>query len=229
MATEYAFGKIVTDGLVLSMNFADANSYISGSASCRDLSGLGNTGTIENTPAYDSANGGSLSLNGTTNRVLITCAANTIRSFDTTCHFVVRLPLYSGSQRCILSYRGGGGGALYIGKGSGGIFTFYDSLNVAGYTVGSIPDNTIAICTVVVNATGGSISVYTNGRLAGTATGRTGFSTAFNNTMYLGFDNGGTGEYMLGNFYNFMHYNRVLSAQEVLQNYNAQKSRFGLT
>jgi hypothetical protein len=78
-------------------------------------------------------------------------------------------------------------------------------------------------------ASAGSISVYINGRLAGTATGRTGFSTAFNNILYLGFDNGGTAEWMLGNFYNFMHYNRVLSAQEVLQNYNAQKSRFGLT
>lgn len=229
MAVQYAFGSIVTSGLVLSMNFADQNSYISGSASCRDLSGFGNTGTIQNTPAYDSANAGSLSLNGTTNRVLITCATNTIRSYDTTCQFVVKLPLYSGAQRCILSYRGGGGGNLYIGKQSGGIFTFYDSLNVAGYTVGTITDNTIAIISVVANATGGSISVYINGNLAGTATGRTGFSTAYNNTMYLGFDNGGTNEYMLGNFYSFMHYNRVLSDSEIRQNYNAQKSRFGLT
>lgn len=219
----------VIDGLVLNVNFADPNSYISGSSSCVDLSGQGNTLAIQNTPGYSSANGGSLSLNGTNNRVLITCAPNTIRSFDTTCQFVVKLPLYSGAQRCILSYRGGGGGALYIGKQSGGIFTFYDSLNVAGYTVGSIVDNAIAVVSVVVNATGGSISVYVNGSLAGTATGRTGFSTAYNNTMYLGFDNGGTNEYMLGEFYSFMHYNRVLSAQEVQQNYNAIKSRFNLT
>jgi hypothetical protein len=228
MATEYAFGKVVTDGLVLSMNFADANSYTSGSTSCRDLSGLGNTGTIQNNPAYSFLNGGSLSMDGTDDRVLITCTANTIRSYDTTCQFTVKLPLYSGGQRCILSYRGGGGGNLYIGKNSGGIFTFYDSLNVPSYIVGSITNDTVAIVSVVVNATGGSISVYINGVLAGTATARTGFSTAYNSTMYLGFDNGGTNEYMLGNFYNFMHYNRVLSASEILQNYNAQKTRFGL-
>lgn len=228
MAVQYAFGQVVTSGLVLAMNFADPNSYVSGSTTCRDLSGFGNVGTIENTPAYSSANGGSLSLNGTTNRVLITCAANTIRSFDTTCQFVVKLPLYSGAQRCILSYRGGGGGNLYIGKQSGGIFTFYDGLNVAGYTVGTITNDTIAICAVAINATAGSISVYINGTLAGTATGRTGFSTAFNNFLYLGFDNGGTAEWMLGNFYSFLHYNRVLSFTEIQQNYNAQKSRFGL-
>jgi hypothetical protein len=221
-------GSIVTNGLVLALDAADRNSYISGSTSCLDLSGLNNTTSIQNTPGFDSLNGGSLSLNGTNNRVLINCTANTIRSFDTTCQFTVKLPLYSGGQRCILSYRGGNGGALYIGKSGGGIFTYYDSLNTPNYTVGSIPDNTIAICAVIINATAGSISFYVNGVLAGTATGRTGFSNSFNNTMYLGFDNGGTNEYMLGNFYNFAHYNKILSAAEILQNYNAQKSRFGL-
>jgi len=219
---------MIQDGLVLGLNFADRNSYISGSTSCIDLSGLNNTTSIQNTPGFNSLNGGSLNLDGIDDRVLITCASNTIRSFDTTCQFTIELPVYSGSQRCILSYRGGGGGSLYIGKQSGGIFTFYDSLTPNAYTVGSIPDNTIAVCAVVVNATAGSISVYVNGALAGTATGRTGFSTTYNSTMYLGFDNGGTAEYMLGNFYNFMHYNRVLSASEILQNYNAQKSRFNL-
>ena len=219
---------MIQDGLVLSMNFADANSYISGSTSCRDLSGLDNTGTIQNNPAYNSSNGGSLNMDGTDDRVLITCAASTIRSYDTTFQFTVKLPLYSGGQRCILSYRGGNGGGLYIGKQSGGIFTYYGELSTAAYTVGTITDNTTAIVSVVVNATGGSISVYINGSLAGTATGRTGFSTAYNNTMYLGYDNGGTNEFMLGNFYNFMHYNRVLLATEILQNYNALKSRFNL-
>jgi hypothetical protein len=219
---------IITNGLVLSFNFADPNSYISGGTSCIDLSGFGNTGTIQNSPPYNSLNGGSLSMDGTDDRVLITCAANTIRSYDTTCQFVVKLPIYSGGQRCILSYRGGGGGGLYIGKQSGGIFTYYDGLSTAAYTVGSITDNTIAIVSVVVNATGGSISVYINGNLAGTATGRTGFSTAYNNILYLGYDNGGTNEFMLGNFYNFMHYNRVLSETEIAQNYNATKTRFGL-
>ena len=224
----YRGPKIVTSGLVLALDAANTKSYVSGSTTWNDLSGLGNTGTLQNSPTFDSGNGGNLSLNGTNNRVLITCASNTIRSFDTTCQFVVKLPLYSGGQRCILSYRGGNGGDLYIGKSGGGIFTYYDSLNTPNYTVGSIADNTIAIVSVVINATGGSISIYINGALAGTATGRTGFSTAYNNIMYLGFDNGGTNEYMLGNFYSFMHYNKVLSAVEVAQNYNATKSRFNL-
>ena len=219
---------MIQDGLVLALDAADRNSYPGSGTTWSDVSGLNNTASIQNTPGFDSLNGGSLNLDGIDDRILITCTANTIRSYDTTCQFTVKLPLYSGGQRCILSYRGGGGGNLYIGKNSGGIFTFYDSLNTASYIVGSIPDNTIAVCAVVVNATAGSISVYVNGALAGTATGRTGFSTVYNNILYLGFDNGGTAEWMLGNFYNFMHYNRVLSSSEILQNYNAIKSRFNL-
>jgi hypothetical protein len=34
--------------------------------------------------------------------------------------------------------------------------------------------------------------------------------------------------YWSGNIYNYKVYNRALSAQEVLQNYNATKARFGL-
>ena len=219
---------IVTNGLVLLLDAADRNSYPGSGTTWRDMSGNGNNGTLENSPTYSSSNGGSFSLNGTSQTILINCSTNTIRNYNTTCFFTVKLPLYSGGQRCILSYRGVGGGSLYIGKNSGGIFSYYDNLSPSAYTVGTITDNTIAICCVVVDAAGGSISHYINGNLAGTATGRTGYSTSYNTIMYLGYDNGGTNEYMLGDFYSFMHYNRVLTAAEVLQNYNSIKSRFGL-
>jgi hypothetical protein len=38
----------------------------------------------------------------------------------------------------------------------------------------------------------------------------------------------GTSAYGSGKMGNFMFYNRGLSSTEVLQNYNAQKGRFGL-
>ena len=39
MATQYAFGKIVTDGLVLALDAADRNSYSGSGAAWNDLSG----------------------------------------------------------------------------------------------------------------------------------------------------------------------------------------------
>jgi hypothetical protein len=44
----------------------------------------------------------------------------------------------------------------------------------------------------------------------------------------FGFDGGGQG-YFAGYIPTAQIYNRALSAQEVLQNYNAIKTRFGLT
>jgi hypothetical protein len=228
MAFNYS-PKISREGLVLYLDAANPKSYSGTGTAWTDLSGNGNNGVLQNTPTFDSLNGGSIYLNGTNQRILINCGSNLIRSYNTTCFFTIKLPIYTGGQRCILSYRGGNGGQLYIGKQSGGIFSYYDSVTPQNYTVGTINNDTIAICCVVVNADNGSISHYINGNLAGTATGRTGFSTALNTIMYLGFDAGGTNEYMLGNFYSFMHYNRVLSASEVLQNYNALKSRFNLS
>lgn len=227
MATLYN-PRIVTDGLVMCLDAANLKSYPQTGTSWTDSSFTGNNGTIQNNPTFSTANGGNFSLDGIDDRVLISCAASTIRLFNSSVQFVVKLPIYSGGQRCILSYRtGSGGGNLYIGKGSGGIFCYYDELNNPGYTVGSITDNTIAHCVVTCDATSNTLSTYINGNLAGSAT-RTGWISGYHNSFYLGWDAGGTNEYMLGNLYYFSHYNKVLNASEVVQNFNALRGRFGI-
>ena len=52
--------KIVTDGLVLCLDAAIGKSYPGSGTSWTDLSGNGNNGTLQNTPTFNSANGGSL-------------------------------------------------------------------------------------------------------------------------------------------------------------------------
>jgi hypothetical protein len=93
--------------------------------------------------------------------------------------------------------------------------------------VGSITDNTIAVCCLTFDATNSLISTYINGSLAGSGT-RTGWSASYASNFYLGYDAGGTNEYMLGNFYEFAQYDTVLTATQVLQNFNALRGRYGL-
>jgi hypothetical protein len=82
---------------------------------------------------------------------------------------------------------------------------------------------------VTCDATNNTLSTYINGSLAGSVS-RTGWLTTYNSNVGLGYDLGGnTEEYMVGNFYLFRHYNKVLNSTEVLQNYNAQKARFGIS
>lgn len=225
----YGGPDITTDGLVCYFDFANPKCYSGSGTSAIDLSGFNNIGVLQNSPTFNTENYGNLSLNGTNNRVAITPAANLIRNYNSTTMFTVRLPLWSGGQRCILSYRGaGGGGEMYIGKVSNGVFIFYNELNTASYVNGTLSSNSLAIINIICDFTNSLISLYINGSLIGSAS-RTGWVSSYaTSAFYLGYDNGGTNEYMLGNFYQFAHYNKVLNASEVLNNYLALKGRFGL-
>jgi hypothetical protein len=57
--------SIATNGLVLCLDAANRKSYPGSGTTWTDLSGNGNNGTLTNGPTYSSANGGSLSFDGT--------------------------------------------------------------------------------------------------------------------------------------------------------------------
>jgi hypothetical protein len=77
---------------------------------------------------------------------------------------------------------------------------------------------------------GVAVKIYINGRLEGTGTNSINNTIAFDTTngVYLGFSNIDS-SYFYGNMYVARLYNRVLTAAEVAQNYEAQKSRFANT
>jgi len=216
--------KIITDGLVLLLDAANTKSYSGSGTIAYDLTGL-NTIDLQNGATFSSDNRGSFSLDGSNDRLKITCASNTIRCYNSTTQFIVKLPNYNVGQRCILSYRNSGG-HMYVGASSGGIFTYYNTLNNPAYTSGSITNNTIAVCHVVCDSTNNMLYHYINGQVIGSGVSRTGWSTSYNSVFYLGYDDGGTNEYMIGNFYQFSHYNRALSGSEINQNFNAIKGRY---
>ena len=204
-----------------------ATPFVAGTrSSTQAILDLMNNNTVTATSLTYAANN-TFSFNGSSNRITITCGTSLIRVFNSTTEFIINLPTYSGGQLNILSYRSGGGGNLYIGKSSGGIYAYYNELSSPGYTVGSIANGTTAHCAVVCDATNSLILIYINGVLAGSAS-RTGFVSTFATSLSLGYDPGGTAEYMLGSMYQFKHYNRVLSAAEIAQNFNATRSRYGI-
>jgi hypothetical protein len=72
----------------------------------------------------------------------------------------------------------------------------------------------------------GSVVLYRDG--VQVATGTLTASIPSNINWRIGTDVNGTGEAMNGNIYNVRVYNRVLTAAEIAQNFNAQRSRYGL-
>jgi hypothetical protein len=69
--------------------------------------------------------------------------------------------------------------------------------------------------------------IYYDGLQVGTNTGTIPAVDSFN--LVIGSTGGNNPNPFIGSMGNVMVYNRALSAAEVQQNYNAQKSRFGLT
>lgn len=185
-------------------------------------------GTLTNDPTYNSTNNGKIVLDGTNDYIPITMSGNnSVRCYNSTIMFIVDLPVVSGGQRCIFSYRSGNGGQLYVGKSSSAIFSYYNDLNTPNYTIGTISANIPFIGTIVCDATNTTLKHYVNDSLSGSVT-RTGWSSTYNTVLNLGYDAGGTNEYMIGNFYSFFHYNKVLSDAEIAQNYYALRGRYGL-
>lgn len=99
-----------------------------------------------------------------------------------------------------------------------------DATNAAILKQISYPLNTWSMATITFDNLGNH-KHYVNGIL-NTSAQATSFSSWYlpNGTFSLG----GPYSYYNGNISNFMIYNRVLSAAEILQNYNATKGRFGL-
>jgi hypothetical protein len=224
-----AFGngpKIVTDGLVFALDASDQNSYISGSLTWKDLSGNGNTGTLTNGPTYSSTNGGSVVFDGIDDYVDISTSPNLTNPL-TICTFVNK-SFITGSDQIIYG-PSANGNDNWLSVYSNRVQVFAtQTADVNNFTIQSntvITANKWYYITVIVNDN--VISLYVNG-VFDVASSPQAFTIAgWNSTARIG--QRPTGQFIFnGSIANVHGYNRALSATEVLQNYNALKSRFNL-
>lgn len=237
MATQYAFGKIVTSGLVLSLNAADRNSYSGSGNTWTDMSGNSNNGTLTNGPTFSSANGGSIVFDGVDDRVECGNASIVPNSWTVNCWLIhtktTGVSVFVGrsggppnyDQNLILGWSAGSGfdSKFFVsGKTITGVYSPCTSSFVA--VTGSIYN--LVGC---FDTTTTTLSLYVNGILNNTKVIGALFTTGSNLAIQVGCSDGtNPGNFMRGNIYTTQIYNRALSPLEVQQNYNAQKSRFGL-
>jgi hypothetical protein len=244
--------KIVTDGLVLYLDAANTKSYISGSTVWNDISRSGLNGTLTNGPTFSSANGGSIVFDGSNDYIDNIGDLSSFSFIQNTNIFSVSF--WFKVDVINTEYRFIGNTITTAEKGFLVVFRYtsgfgFDALgcyvaNGVGSTlisVGTTNDNIITdtnwhhACYVINNTTTGlwyidGRSVTTTIRIPGTITvtnvKSTGDSTR---TLNVGRVNSASPTNFLdGNIAQVQIYNRTLSASEVLQNYNATKTRFGL-
>jgi hypothetical protein len=239
MATQYANGKIVTSGLVLALDAADRNSYISGSTIWRDVSENGYTGSLVNGPTFSN---NSIVFDGVDDYVDFGSPSNINISNNVTVNIWFKInaitdtAFYKGiiAKRVANSYTNY---AFNFVKQTAGqdLFQWYYNTNSTTFRILSVTFSnyfTIGVwynvCgTFSQNSTNTDAKLYKNGSLIASSTLSENIITASSSNLIIG-STLNNAEPFNGNIANTQIYNRALSPQEVLQNYNAQKSRFNL-
>ena len=221
--------NIVTSGLILNFDSSKANSYSGFGNTIYDLSGFGNTGTLTNGPTFSGLNGGNIVFDGTNDNIPFTFS-----NYGTT----LSIEMWAKLKNFHLT--------MPFGFYEYDVFTFSGSLgfntnNSDVYGISSTAVTNLGIANnwthyifemrTDVSYTNNKIYINGNSQTLGTIVGTEDASKrTFNNGIGRI-----SGYYFSPNSYamsmdlsQFKIYNRALTQQEILQNYNATKSRFGL-
>jgi hypothetical protein len=221
--------NIVTNGLVMYLDAGSRMSYRSGSTTWSDLSGNGYNGTLTNGPTFNSTNQGNIVFDATNDYVQVSDNANLRTSSGT----------YSVWYNCITTLGGSSAYASVLFKSDAvGSYNGYIILATNTYVLVSIKNATTGYAlggydatgwtnATLVNSSGTSFSFYLNGVLMGTQATAT--VTISSQAMRLGIGLDSFWANFSGSIAQTMIYNRALSAQEIAQNYNTTKTRFGLS
>ena len=218
---------IVTDGLVLNLDAGFTPSYPTAGTVWYDLSGNGNNGTLYNDTAYSSVNGGSLIFDGVDDEVIVPNSSSiNVTDNVTVCMWVKVSSSNNGSIKVLLS--------KYPNKGwefvtnSSGKVGFHgrngDGTYYYGYTSFGIYDNNWYFLTG--QKTGLYWKMWVNDTLEQNVVANTVGDISHTVNLRVANENGGYDASETVS--TIMLYNRVLSESEIIQNYNAQKGRFGL-
>ena len=222
----YYSPRIVTSGLVLALDAAERLSYPRTGTTWRDLSGNSNNGTLTNGPTFSSGNMGSIVFDGSDDYV--GCGNNS--SINLTSY----ITLSTWTKK---AYGSSASVAIDKGRDNYGAWSLLFDVTankvefhcrISG-TNSSVVSNTSYGNNIWTNITsiftGTNLLIYINGKLDNTTTIS---GTIGTNAIDFSIGKANDGYNWSGQVANVLMYNTALSATEILQNYNATKSRFGL-
>jgi hypothetical protein len=217
MATQYAFGQIVTNGLVLAWDAADKNSYPGSGTTIYDTSGNNNHGTLYNGVGYSTNSGGVLTFDGVDDYV-----QSLTPNLSATNNTVMGAARYSGATRGRMI--NGSTNNWLLGHWSNSVANYFAEGWVSAIGAGGT-DTNWRVYVGNGNIGADSYSFYVNDTLSA---GPNSAGAQGPNGISIGRYGGGASEHSTGEFAFVLVYNRVLTLQEMTQNFNAKKSRFGI-
>jgi len=192
--------NISESGLVLCLDAADKNSYPGTGATWTDLSGNNRIGTLTNGPTFNSGNNGYITFDGVDDFTDIT--------------FV---PAQTDSPLSVFSW-------VYLTS-----LPTASRLRLGNINNSSLPVFSVGVWTYAgFTSTGSDHIYYVNAQSQATWSGTTGVILGNPSSTVHMVGRSDVGRTWIGYIATTSVYTKTLSSTEVLQNYNATKSRFGL-
>ena len=214
--TALMYETIVTEGLVLNLDAGNTLSYPGSGTIWYDISGNGNNGTLMSGVGFDSGDK-SLTFSGSNQYVdcPMTKGVDCTINVWATCADIVNKMLFNAGP-------GNVGPDLYFSVGLISLNIWDGSTNSFASIPASANDGNYHYYTVVNDSVGGA-KLYYDGVLLGSATYRD-----VSTTTNLAIGGSDTSYFWNGKISMFSVYNKALSQEEVTQNFNVNKLRFGL-
>jgi hypothetical protein len=225
----YYQAPIVTDGLVFAVDAGNLVSYENGSTTVYNLSGT-QSGSLINGVGYSKDKGGIWSFDGVDDYVELEVSPTQITTGDVSISCWINIKSYGDPTRSEVIFRKNGQSNNFydivfrISEANKITYACRKSTStIVGREVIDILDLDkwyhIVACGV-----NDDINIYINGELKSTTARNNG--TTSGETAYIGGTN--TASYLDANIANLYLYNKKLSSEEVIQNFEAQRQRFGI-
>ena len=224
-------GGIVTTNLVLHLDAGNSSSYSGSGTTWTDLSGQGNHATLVNGVGYSSSDGGYLTFDGGDDYVSETSGlSDSFLQANWTISFWVKFNTLStstaGTLDKILLHHGSSSsrnGLHFVQRNSRFHFGLYgDDLEGSA----TLSTGTWYNVVYTLNNTSYAKQIYINGSLDNSNTGGGAYTGTGTNTK-IGGKVLSFGMHIYGNIAKVIAYSSVLSATEILHNYNIDKSTYG--
>ena len=231
----YYQAPIVTDGLVLALDAGNLVSYENGAATTYNLAGT-ETGTLTNGVGFDNSNGGSWEFDGVDDKIVNPVS----NSFNMHCLEIIFKP----HKPIIRNTAPDGGAYSLLGVGTtvgnnNGINVYEWTSGMTnetvsiwshdGFATGITADISLDFHIMSFNWNGSTYDIWLDGVKQNTIQRTPGHAQLITNvTEVIAGWNRGYNYYHKGNIAYVKAYNRSLSDNEVTQNFNAQRNRFGI-
>jgi len=216
--------SVVTTGLQLYLDAGQAASYSGSGTTWTDLSGNGRNGTLTNGPTYSSADGGSIVFDGSND--FVQCTGSVTATAATFVAWIRRNGT-QGTYDGILFSRGTNVTGMNFQASNQLGYHWNNAVNTYTWQSGlTIPDLTWCMVAVSVTSTAATAYLCQSSGITSAINTVSHISTTLDD-IKIGQEDFG-GRFFNGNIAIAQLYNIALSAEQVAQNFAADRARFGL-